>query len=127
MGFPFKDLKEYGYTSKEMANLLKCTRCRLDLEVKCYSVNGKGNYYKSCDKCRKQIHDYYERDNIKEKSHQYYLDNKEKRKSQSKAWQQEHKDRLNEKVVCENCGAITNRCNRFRHKHTDKCKKYNTI
>ena len=107
-----------------MANLLKCTRCRLELEFKFYSVNTKGEYFKTCDACRKQIQEYQQRDAIKEKRNQYYLENKEKKRAQSKAWQQEHKDRLNEKVVCENCGAITNRCNRFRHKHTDKCRNY---
>ena len=63
----------------------------------------------------------------KEQYHQWYMDNKDKRNAQSKKWQQENKDKLNEKVVCENCGAITNRCNRFRHKHTKKCKEFNNI
>ena len=37
-------------------------------------------------------------------------------------WEQSNKDYLNEKVVCENCGAATNRCNTFRHKHSNNCR-----
>ena len=53
----------YVYTNKEMANRIKCTRCRLELEITCYSVDTKGQHFKSCDKCRKQIQEYYQRDN----------------------------------------------------------------
>ena len=68
---------------------IKCTRCRLELEITCYSVDTKGQHFKSCDKCRKQIQEYYQRDNENPKT---------KKNAQSKQWQQHNKDGLNEKM-----------------------------
>jgi len=107
-----------------MTEQRECTRCLHKLDLALFSLNYKGEYFKRCDTCRKKTNAYHQNDIGKEYAKTYYENNKEHRKAQSKAWQQEHKDRLNEKVVCENCGAITNRCGRFRHKHTKKCKEF---
>ena len=104
-----------------MAHLIKCTRCRLELELKCYSVNNKGSYYKSCDKCRKQIQEYHQRDAIKEKHNQYYLENTEKKLAQGKAWRQANKEYLSEVLACDKCGCKVSRDNMLRHTKSAKC------
>ena len=35
-----------------MANLQRCSRCRTDIELKYFSINKKGELYKTCDICR---------------------------------------------------------------------------
>ena len=35
-----------------MAELKKCSRCHSNIELKYYSINRKGEYYKCCDNCR---------------------------------------------------------------------------
>ena len=107
-----------------MTEQRECTRCSHKLDLALFSLNYKGEYYKRCDTCRKKINGYQQHDNVKEYAKTYYENNKEHRKAQRKEWKQEHNDRLNEHVVCENCGAITNRSGRFRHKHTKKCKEF---
>ena len=61
-----------------MAKLVKCTRCKTELDINCFSVNDKGEYFKSCNKCRQQIKEYYKRDNVKEHCKEYYKNNREK-------------------------------------------------
>ena len=106
-----------------MAELRKCSRCTSTIEIKYFSVNRKGEYYKCCANCRKKRNDAQQQPHRKEYEKQYYENNKEHKNAMNKQWQQNNKNILNEKVVCENCGAVTNRCNRFRHKHTNKCKE----
>ena len=110
-----------------MTELKECSRCSHKLDLSSFSLNPKGEYFKRCDTCRKKINEYSKTDKVKEYYKKYYEDNREKKNAQSRKWEQEHKDRLNEKVVCDNCGAITNRCNRFRHKHTKKCKEFKNV
>ena len=35
-----------------MANLQKCSKCKSDQELKYFSINKKGQPYKTCDNCR---------------------------------------------------------------------------
>ena len=104
-----------------MAHLTRCTRCKLELESKCYSVNNKGSYYKSCDKCRKQIQEYHQRDAIKEHRYQHYLENKEKKLAQGKEWRQKNKEYLSEILTCDKCGCGVSRENMPRHTKSAKC------
>ena len=40
-----------------MAELRKCSRCTSTIEIKYFSVNRKGEYYKCCDNWRKKRND----------------------------------------------------------------------
>ena len=35
-----------------MTNLQKCSKCKSEQELKYYSINTKGQFYKTCDNCR---------------------------------------------------------------------------
>ena len=37
-----------------MTELRKCSRCTSTIEIKYFSVNRKGEYFKTCDTCRKK-------------------------------------------------------------------------
>ena len=103
-----------------MTEQQQCTRCLHKLDLTMFSMNFRGENYKRCDNCRNKLVGYQQKDTAKECSKKHYENNKEKKKEQSRQWERDNKDRLNEKVTCENCGAITNRKGRFVHKHTKK-------
>ena len=106
-----------------MAELRKCSRCTSTMELKYFLINRKGEHYKCCQNCNKKRYDWNQKPEVKEYNKQYYEEHKEHTIQMGKHWKQTNKDILNEKVVCEICDAVTNRCNKSRHKHTIKCKE----
>ena len=108
-----------------MTEQQQCTRCLHKLDLTMFSMNFRGENYKRCNNCIEQAHGYRQKDTAKECYKKHYENNKEKINEKSRQWERDNKDRLNEKVTCENCGAITNRNARSRHKHTIKCKEFN--
>lgn len=56
--FPFKQTNKYYIliptitTTSKMAGLQKCSKCKSEQELKYFSINKKGNPYKTCDACR---------------------------------------------------------------------------
>ena len=52
-------------------------------------------------------------------------ENKEKEKTYAKQYREAHKSYINEKIVCENCGATISRNSISRHKQSNKCLNHN--
>ena len=102
-----------------MEELRKCSRCASTMELKYFLINRKGEHFKCCQNCNKKRNDWNRKPEVKEYSKHYY-NHKEQRVTRCKPFS---KDMLNEKVECENCGAVINRCNKSRHKQTIKCKE----
>ena len=42
----------YRHRFDNMANLQRCSKCKSEQELKYFSINKKGQYYKTCDMCR---------------------------------------------------------------------------
>ena len=103
-----------------MTEQQQCTRCLNKLDSTMFSINFRGEIYKRCNNCIEQAHGYRQKDTAKDWHKKHCENNKEKINEKSRQWERDNKDRLNEKVTCENCGAITNRKGRFVHKHTKK-------
>ena len=123
MLFIFERFKFIFYICKDLEELRKCSRCNSTMQLKDFSINRKGDLYKCCKNFNKKRNDWNQKPEVKGYSKQYYEEHKEHKKQMSKLWKQNTKDILNEKVVCEKCGAVTNRCNTPRHKQTIKCKE----
>ena len=43
---------KYRHRFDNMANLQRCSKCKSEQELKYFSLNKKGQYYKTCDNCR---------------------------------------------------------------------------
>ena len=43
---------KYRHRFDNMANLQRCSKCKSEQELKYFSINKKGQYYKTCDNCR---------------------------------------------------------------------------
>jgi hypothetical protein len=102
-----------------MAELRKCSRCTSTMELKYFSINRKGEHYKCCQNCKNKRGDRNQKPEVKEYSMQYH-NHKEQIVTHLKPFS---KEMLNEKVECEICGSVINRCNLSRHKQTIKCTK----
>ena len=82
-----------------MANLIKCTRCRLELEITRYIIllTQKGNTSKVVisveSKCKSMIKEIILKNMVKN-----IMKILKKKNAQSKQWQQNNKDRLNEQM-----------------------------
>ena len=49
--------------------------------------------------------------------------NKEKEKTYAKQWRDSHKDYINEKITCSNCGATISRNSAYKHEKSTECKE----
>ena len=61
---------------------------------------------------------------IKDGKARYRADpaNKEKEKTYAKQYRETHKDYINEKITCANCGATVSRNSMYKHRESKKCK-----
>ncbi len=77
-----------------------------------FGRNKKGEPFKTCIRCRKYVSDYYQQNKDAKISYvrQWELENKER-----------IKERLNQRITCENCGACVTRGCLSKHKKTQKC------
>ena len=109
-----------------MAELRKCSRCTSTIELKYFSINRKGEYYKCCDNCRKQQATWGDQNqqHLKEYREKYYEEHKEHKNLMSKEWRDRNKEMLSGKVRCGTCGSIVCRENMLRHTKTQKCKAF---
>ena len=52
-------------------------------------------------------------------------ENKEKEQTYAKHYREAHANYMNEKIVCESCGATISRNSIYRHKQSNKCLSHN--
>ena len=82
-----------------------CSRCFGEWSLKDhYEINKKGEYFKTCNLCRKQYRELYER----------------KRQEEIERIGQWSKER----VICEVCGTEVCRGGLKAHQKTNKCRRY---
>ena len=74
--------------SEDKKELKRCSKCGCTILLKFYSINRKGEYYKTCDRCRERRKKY--REENKEKI-------REQRKEQDAKYYQKNKDEINKK------------------------------
>ena len=105
-----------------MAELRKCSRCTSTIEIKYFSVNRKGEYYKCCDNCRKKRNDAQQQPHRKEYEKQYYENNKEHKNAMSKQWQYDNEQYISEHIPCPMCGSFLRRDNIRNHTRTENVR-----
>jgi len=98
----------------ENKNLRKCTRCHSTKLEKYFSINTKGEFYKTCDNCRKHDVEYREqnKDKIKAKKKEYNENNKDKVKEYQLKYNEANKDKIAEKNK------------QYREQHKDRIRAY---
>jgi hypothetical protein len=79
--------------------LLKCSRCRSTKLEKYFSINKKGDFYKTCDKCREGFKKHYKgnSEKILERNKEYYEGNKGKISEQRKEYYKGNKGKILER------------------------------
>ena len=104
-------------------SLRTCSRCHSTKLESGFGINAKGEFYKSCDKCRKKRRDIKEELTPKPDE----IKSTERKLEYMRQYLQDNKDRLNErrnqKIECE-CGSTFSKQYKYLHLRTQQHKAY---
>jgi hypothetical protein len=84
------------------------------------------------EKCLERDRRYREhnREKCLERDRRYYEDNREKRLEYNKQYHEDNREKIleqkKEKIPCDHCGIIVNKCYIAKHKRTKKCTRFKT-
>ena len=107
----------------ENKNLITCSRCHSTKLESYFDINAKGEFYKSCDNCRKKRRDIKEE--LKPKPEE--IKSTERKLEYMRQYLQDNKESLNgrryQKIECE-CGSVFAKQYKYLHLRTQQHKAY---
>ena len=106
-----------------MTELRKCSRCTSTVEIKYLSVNRKGEYFKTCDTCRKKRNAKQQEPHRREYNKLYYEEHKGHKNEMGKQWQYDNQGYTSEPIPCPLCGSVLRRDRMWKHIRTQSCKE----